>query len=74
MLPLDGGHVAIAVYERIRTRRGRPYHADATKLMPVAYAFVVVLLVVVVTARSTSTSRTPSPTRSRLTPVGRPEP
>jgi membrane-associated protease RseP (regulator of RpoE activity) len=48
MLPLDGGHVAIAVYERIRTRRGRPsYHADAAKLLPVAYAFMAVLLVIV---------------------------
>jgi membrane-associated protease RseP (regulator of RpoE activity) len=46
MLPLDGGHVAIAVYERIRSRRGRHYHADITKLMPVAYVFLafVVLL------------------------------
>ncbi len=47
MLPLDGGHVAIAIYERIRSKRGRRvYHADITKLMPVAYvflAFVVVL-------------------------------
>ncbi len=51
MLPLDGGHVAIAVYERIRTRRGRPYYqADASKLLPVAYAFVAVLVVVVVAA------------------------
>ena len=48
MLPLDGGHVAIALYERIRTRRGRPYyHADVAKLMPVAYAFMAVLLVIV---------------------------
>jgi membrane-associated protease RseP (regulator of RpoE activity) len=46
MLPLDGGHVAIAVYERIRTRRGRPfYRADVAKLLPVAYAFMAVLLV-----------------------------
>jgi membrane-associated protease RseP (regulator of RpoE activity) len=43
MLPLDGGHVAIAVYERIRSRRGRMYHADVTKLTPVAYAFVLLL-------------------------------
>ncbi|HLI72729.1 MAG TPA: site-2 protease family protein [Acidimicrobiales bacterium] len=43
MLPLDGGHVAIAVYERIRSRRGRAYHADVTKLTPVAYAFVLLL-------------------------------
>jgi membrane-associated protease RseP (regulator of RpoE activity) len=51
MLPLDGGHVAIAVYERIRTRRGRPYYqADATKLLPVAYAFMAVLLVIVASA------------------------
>ncbi|MHB1986720.1 MAG: M50 family metallopeptidase [Acidimicrobiales bacterium] len=40
MLPLDGGHVAIAVYERIRSRRGRRYHADVLKLMPVAYVFL----------------------------------
>jgi len=47
MLPLDGGHVVIAVYERIRTRRGRPaYHADAAKLLPVAYLVVALLLVV----------------------------
>jgi membrane-associated protease RseP (regulator of RpoE activity) len=43
MLPLDGGHVAVAVYERIRSRRGRMYHADVTKLMPVAYAFLLLL-------------------------------
>jgi len=43
MLPLDGGHVAIAVYERIRSRRGRPYHADVTKLTPVVAAFVLLL-------------------------------
>jgi membrane-associated protease RseP (regulator of RpoE activity) len=43
MLPLDGGHVAIAVYERIRSRRGRRYHADVRKLAPVAYAFLLFL-------------------------------
>jgi membrane-associated protease RseP (regulator of RpoE activity) len=48
MLPLDGGHVAIAVYERIRTKKGQPYYvADAAKLLPVAYAFVAILLVIV---------------------------
>ena len=48
MLPLDGGHVVIALYERIRTRRGGPYYqADAAKLLPVAYAFMAVLLVIV---------------------------
>ena len=47
MLPLDGGHVAIAVYERLRSRRGRPaYHADAAKLLPVIYGFVFVLFMI----------------------------
>lgn len=50
MLPLDGGHVAVAVYERIRSRKGRPYHADVAKLTPVAYAFVAFLLVFVASA------------------------
>jgi len=50
MLPLDGGHVLVAVYERIRSRRGRRYHADVTKLMPVASAFVLFLIVFVVAA------------------------
>ncbi|HTZ09579.1 MAG TPA: M50 family metallopeptidase [Acidimicrobiales bacterium] len=50
MLPLDGGHVLVAVYERIRSRRGRPYHADVTKLTPVAYAFVLLLGFIVVSA------------------------
>ncbi len=44
LLPLDGGHVAIAVYEAVRSRKGKPYHADVTKLMPVTY--VVFLLLV----------------------------
>ncbi len=50
MLPLDGGHVVVAVYERIRSRRGRPYHADVAKLMPVAYSFVLLLAFVVLSA------------------------
>jgi membrane-associated protease RseP (regulator of RpoE activity) len=44
MLPLDGGHVAIAIYERIRSRRDRPYHADVAKLLPYTYVFLAVLL------------------------------
>ncbi len=50
MLPLDGGHVAIAVYERIRSRRGRRYYADAAKLMPVAAAFFFLIVLLGVTA------------------------
>lgn len=45
MLPLDGGYVAIATYERIRSRRGRRYEADLNKMAPFAYAFMGVLLV-----------------------------
>jgi len=44
ILPLDGGHVALATYERLRSRRGRRYHADANKMTPVAYGFMTVLL------------------------------
>ncbi len=37
MLPFDGGHAAIATYERLRSRKGRePYHADVSKMIPVA--------------------------------------
>jgi membrane-associated protease RseP (regulator of RpoE activity) len=46
MLPLDGGHVVIAVYERIRSRRGRAYHADVTKLMPVVYALLIFIVAI----------------------------
>ena len=44
MIPLDGGHVAIASYEWIRTRKGQPYYrADITKLFPIAVLFVAIL-------------------------------
>ena len=45
MLPLDGGHVVIAVYERIRSRRGRRYFADVQKMMPVAYLVLTFLVI-----------------------------
>lgn len=43
LLPLDGGHAAIATYERIRSRRGKRYFADVNKLMPVAAVCVALL-------------------------------
>ena len=45
LLPLDGGHVAIAVYEKVRSmlQGGRPYHVDVVKLLPLTYAVVLVL-------------------------------
>lgn len=45
MLPLDGGYIAIATYERLRSRRGRRYHADVNRMIPYIYAFVGVLAV-----------------------------
>jgi membrane-associated protease RseP (regulator of RpoE activity) len=37
LLPFDGGHAAIATYERLRTRTGQPpYRADVGKMIPVA--------------------------------------
>jgi len=46
ILPFDGGHVAIAVYEAIRSRRGVRYRADVNKMVP--YAMVVMALIVFV--------------------------
>jgi hypothetical protein len=40
----------VAVYERIRSRRGRPYHADVAKLTPIAYSFMLILAFVVLSA------------------------
>ncbi len=48
MLPLDGGHVAIAWFERVRSswaaRRGRPDpgRVDYNKLLPLTYAVLLV--------------------------------
>jgi membrane-associated protease RseP (regulator of RpoE activity) len=43
LLPLDGGHAAIATYERIRSRRGKRHYADVNKLMPVAALCIALL-------------------------------
>jgi len=50
LLPLDGGHVAIATYERIRSVGGRRYTADAAKLIPLTWAVVTLLIAVFVVA------------------------
>ncbi len=48
MIPLDGGHVAIAAYEWVRTKKGQAYYrADITKLFPVAALFIAFLAVFV---------------------------
>ena len=35
LLPFDGGHAAIATYERLRSRNGTRYRADVNKMIPV---------------------------------------
>lgn len=52
VLPLDGGHVVIATYERIREalRPGRErYLVDMAKMLPVVYAVFVMLVLLGVT-------------------------
>ena len=43
MLPLDGGYVAVATYERLRRRGGTIYRANLAKLTPFVYFFLLVL-------------------------------
>ena len=50
ILPFDGGHVVIAVYEKIRSMiSGRRYYADVAKMLPFVYAVVLVLVLLFVT-------------------------
>lgn len=44
LLPFDGGHAAIATYERIRSRKGREYRADVEKMWPLTVVVVTLLL------------------------------
>jgi membrane-associated protease RseP (regulator of RpoE activity) len=50
LLPLDGGHIAVIIYERIRAwlarRRGRPDPglADIAKFLPVSFSVFIVLM------------------------------
>lgn len=47
LLPLDGGHVAVATYEKLRelvSRGGGRYHADVGKLLPLTYVVVFFLV------------------------------
>ena len=46
LLPLDGGHVAVATYERLRSFGGRSHEVDAASLIPVTYAVVALLLLI----------------------------
>ncbi len=46
LLPLDGGHVVIATYERLRSRGGKRYFADVSKLVPLTVGVIAVLVLV----------------------------
>jgi RIP metalloprotease RseP len=49
LLPFDGGHVAVATYEKIRElgrRDGKRYFVDAAKLLPATYVVVAVMVTV----------------------------
>lgn len=50
LLPLDGGHIAVAVYERLRSTRQKKYHVDIMKLMPLTYLVLTVIVLLGVTA------------------------
>ena len=51
LLPLDGGHVAIATYEKIAsTIKGRRVMVDVQRLMPITAAVLAVLVVLGLTA------------------------
>ncbi|MEZ5138656.1 MAG: site-2 protease family protein [Acidimicrobiales bacterium] len=54
LLPFDGGHVAIAVYERIQEKRlhygERRYFTDVSRLLPLTYGVVVLLAMLFVTS------------------------
>ncbi len=48
ILPFDGGHVSIAIYEKIRSKNGARYHADISKMI-YATAPILLFLIFIVT-------------------------
>jgi len=49
--PFDGGHVAVATYEAIRSKiTGRRHQVDMNKLLPVAWGVIILLLLISVSA------------------------
>ena len=50
LMPFDGGHIAVALYERVRSRRGKRHFVDVQKLMPLTYAVVLLLGVLFLSA------------------------
>lgn len=50
LLPFDGGHMAVATYERLRSFGGREHRVDAAKLLPLTYVVVAFMVLVGVIA------------------------
>jgi membrane-associated protease RseP (regulator of RpoE activity) len=50
LLPLDGGHLLIATYERIRSRPGRQYRVDFARIVPFFGVTMVLLMFVMLSA------------------------
>ncbi len=50
LLPLDGGHVMVATYERLRSRGGRRHFVDFRRLLPVTYVVLLVMGVIGITS------------------------
>jgi membrane-associated protease RseP (regulator of RpoE activity) len=46
LLPLDGGHVLVATYERFRSFGGRRYRVDVRKWLPVTYVVMTIMLLI----------------------------
>ncbi len=46
LLPLDGGHVLVATYERLRSFGGRRHRVDVRKWLPVTYVVMSVMLLI----------------------------
>ncbi len=46
LLPFDGGHMAVATYERLRSWGGRRHRVDAARLLPITYAVVGLMLLI----------------------------
>ncbi|HZQ26171.1 MAG TPA: RIP metalloprotease [Acidimicrobiales bacterium] len=48
--PFDGGHVAIAIYEAVRSRKGKRYYVDGRKVMAAAYPVILLLVFIALTS------------------------
>ncbi len=46
LLPFDGGHMAVATYERARSFGGRVHRVDAARLLPLTYAVLAFMMLV----------------------------